>query len=46
MIQIYGVDPSQNHDAFMCALQDSGIHVIFGGYISDRLLYDWYLLQG
>jgi len=29
-IRIYGVDPSKNHDNFMCALQQAGIYVVVG----------------
>jgi len=29
-IRIYSVDPSKNHDNFMCALQEAGIYAIIG----------------
>ena len=29
-IRIYGVNPSQYHDSFMCALQEAGIYVVVG----------------
>eukprot|EP00934_Nitzschia_sp_Nitz4_P002414 Nitzschia sp. Nitz4//scaffold341_size29662//18055//19932//NITZ4_008040-RA/size29662-exonerate_est2genome-gene-0.12-mRNA-1//1//CDS//3329548552//2409//frame0 len=29
-IRIYGVDPSVNHDRFMCTLQQAGIYVVVG----------------
>lgn len=29
-LRIYAVDPSKNHDSFMCALQKAGIYVMIG----------------
>jgi len=29
-LRLYAIDPSANHDAFMCALQEAGIYVMMG----------------